>query len=163
MTVGKSRLPKKKVAKTMSVNRSKRSITAGSCSSPIEELTPISSLNELKEITKQLLALEDNRSIGALSIEDEQHLDALGRLVDEYENRKYGHPEKLSPPDFLRALMKLNDLKQADLANELGGQSRVSDFLNGKRELSIQQIRNLSNRFLVSTDAFIDGLLINER
>lgn len=143
MTVGKSRLPNKKLLP--------------------EELTPISSLNELKEITKQLLALEDKRSIGALSIEDEQNLEALGRLVDEYENRKYGQPEKLSSPDFLRALMKLNDLKQADLANEFGGQSRVSDFLNGKRELSIQQIRNLSNRFLVSTDAFIDGLLINER
>ncbi|MEZ4544716.1 MAG: hypothetical protein R3C24_12595 [Cyanobacteriota/Melainabacteria group bacterium] len=38
----------------------------------------------------------------------------------------------MQPNEFLRYLMDMNDLKQEDLIEEFGSQSRVSEFLNNK-------------------------------
>ena len=49
--------------------------------------------------------------------------------------------------EVVRYLMEENSLTQVDLAPLFGGQSRVSDFLAGKRSLSNGQIEKLSERF----------------
>jgi len=45
--------------------------------------------------------------------------------------------------------MEQNNLSQNDLIPEFGSASRVSEFLNGRRSLSLQQAKNLSKRFKV--------------
>jgi HTH-type transcriptional regulator/antitoxin HigA len=51
--------------------------------------------------------------------------------------------------------MEEHNLKQADLAEELGGQSIVSTILNGKRELNTRQVKALAKRFNVSPAVFL--------
>jgi HTH-type transcriptional regulator/antitoxin HigA len=51
--------------------------------------------------------------------------------------------------------MEQNDLKQKDLIKEFGSQSLVSDALNGKKEISIKQARNLGKRFNVDPTIFL--------
>ena len=48
-------------------------------------------------------------------------------------------------------------LRQVDLADALGGKNRVSEVLNRKRKLTLEMIRNLTERLNLSP-----GLLIND-
>lgn len=90
---------------------------------------------------------------------DERHalaglVDVVGDLIAAYEARELPAPTG-SPADVLRLLMDQNDLKQADLREELGGQSVVSAVLAGRREINARQARALATRFNVSPAAFI--------
>ena len=51
--------------------------------------------------------------------------------------------------------MEQQSLKQTDLSGEIGGQSVVSDILNGKREINARQAKALGARFGVSAAAFL--------
>ncbi|CAI1677930.1 Antitoxin HigA [Serratia quinivorans] len=55
----------------------------------------------------------------------------------------------------LRTLMDQQGLKAADLEEELGSKSNVSNILNGRRSLTVQHIKALSTRFDVPADLFI--------
>jgi len=57
----------------------------------------------------------------------------VAQLVEDYEGARHTPPDA-SPHQVLRFLMDQHGLKQTDLAAEIGGQSVVSDILNGKRE-----------------------------
>lgn len=51
--------------------------------------------------------------------------------------------------------MEEHNLKQTELAEELGGQSIVSAILNGKSELNMRQVKALAARFSVSPAVFL--------
>lgn len=91
--------------------------------------------------------------------DDEEHelvdlLDLVGQLVADYEDRQHPIPDA-EPREVLRFLMEQQGLKQGDLTEEVGGQSVVSDILNGKREINIRQAKALGERFGVSATVFI--------
>lgn len=91
--------------------------------------------------------------------DDEEHdlvnlLDWVGRLVEDYENTRHAVPDA-APDEVLRFLLDQHDLKQNDLAMEIGGQSVVSDILNGRREINARQAKALAARFGVSAAAFL--------
>ncbi|MBD2772249.1 helix-turn-helix domain-containing protein [Iningainema tapete] len=91
--------------------------------------------------------------------DDEDHeliefLDLISQLVEDYENSHHAIQDA-APHDALRFLMEQNGLKQADLAEEIGGQSVVSDILNGKRKINARQAKLLAARFGVSPAAFL--------
>ncbi len=81
-------------------------------------------------------------------------LDLVGQLVEDYENTRYPFPEA-TPHEVLRFIMEQHGLKQTDLAEEIGGQSVVSEILNGKREVNARQAKALAARFGVSAAAFL--------
>src|ERR1043166_1292306 len=69
-------------------------------------------------------------------------LDVLPTLVAPYEEKHHATP----PPDPIAAIkfrMEQEGLDNADLAKIVGGKSRVSEILRGKRGLSLEMIRNL--------------------
>lgn len=69
-------------------------------------------------------------------------LDVLATLVDAYESKHF----PIEPPDPIDAIkfrMEQMGLTRRDLEPLLGGRSRVSEVMNRKRGLSINQIRNL--------------------
>jgi len=74
-------------------------------------------------------------------------------LVEEYESRHYPVPAA-GPLDVIRHLMNEHKLRQKDLTDVFGTESIVSDVLNGKRELTKDHIRKLSERFNVSPALF---------
>lgn len=80
-------------------------------------------------------------------------LDTLGTLLYAYEERYHPMPE-CSGAEMLRFFMEEHGLTQSDLP-EVGSQGVVSEILNGRRELNIRQVRELSQRFRVSPAVFI--------
>jgi HTH-type transcriptional regulator/antitoxin HigA len=90
---------------------------------------------------------------------DESHplmplLDLLTKQIEAYEAEHHNLPDA-TPAEVLQYLMEEHDLKQTDLADELGGQSVVSAILNGKRELNTRQVKALAARFNVSPAVFL--------
>jgi HTH-type transcriptional regulator/antitoxin HigA len=55
----------------------------------------------------------------------------------------------------LRVLMVQHKLNTTDFQNEIGGKSMVSMILNSKRNLSLEHIKALSNRFRLPPQLFI--------
>jgi HTH-type transcriptional regulator / antitoxin HigA len=58
-------------------------------------------------------------------------------------------------PDLLNYLTDQHDLSRSDLVPMLGTASRVSEVMNGKRELSMNMVRRLRERFNISADLLI--------
>lgn len=80
--------------------------------------------------------------------------DLLGLLVGAYEDEHYS----IEPPDPIEAIkirMEQMQLKQVDLIDVIGSKSRVSEVLGRKRKLSLEMIRNLSERLNLSVTTLI--------
>ena len=89
--------------------------------------------------------------------DDERHplaevLDYLADRIRVYEEEHVQIPDA-EPAEVLRLLMEQHGLKQDDLANG-APQSRISDFLNGRREISKDVAKKLAARFTVRADLF---------
>lgn len=81
-------------------------------------------------------------------------LDLVSQLVEDYESTLHLIPDA-SSHEVLRFVMEQNGLNQTDLAEEIGGQSVVSDILNEKRRINVRQAKLLAVRFGVSPAAFL--------
>jgi HTH-type transcriptional regulator/antitoxin HigA len=91
--------------------------------------------------------------------DDEEHeladmLELLGQLIEDYESQHYTVPNA-EPSQVLRFFKEQHDLKQSDLASELGTQSVVSEILSGRRQINARQAKALAQRFGVSAAVFI--------
>jgi HTH-type transcriptional regulator / antitoxin HigA len=80
-------------------------------------------------------------------------VDVLATLIAEYDTLHYSLP-CISPVEMLKFLMQQHNLKQSNLT-EIGTQGVISEILNGKRNLNVQQIKKLAQRFQVSPSVFI--------
>jgi len=90
--------------------------------------------------------------------DDESHplaevLDYLADRIKAYEDEHVRIPDA-DPGEVLRFLMEQHGLKQDDLA-DCAPQSRISDFLNGKREISKEIAKRFAARFSVRADLFL--------
>jgi len=101
-------------------------------------------------IAERLMSIGD----GKRSAEENALLNLLGALIEQFERQAYPVPQA-EPKEILRDLMESNELKAADLADVMGGRSRVSDALSGKRAISKEQAKWLGERFGISPAAFI--------
>ena len=97
----------------------------------------------------------DNSKTPDIVKDVETYLSVLTGLVENFEAETYRKTKMSSSKEVLIYLMESNGLKQGDLAKELGGQSVVSEVLNGKRDLNANQIRTLALRFKVSPAIFL--------
>ncbi len=91
--------------------------------------------------------------------DDEAHelvglLDLVGQLVEDFESTHHAMDDA-APHEVLRFLFDQHGLKQGDLAQEIGGQSVVSEILNGKRAINARQAKALAGRFGVSAAVFL--------
>jgi HTH-type transcriptional regulator/antitoxin HigA len=89
--------------------------------------------------------------------DDERHplaevLDYLADRIRAYEE-EHVQISDADPGEVLRFLMEQHGLKQDDLA-DCAPQSRISDFLKGKREISKDVAKKLAARFNVRADLF---------
>lgn len=76
---------------------------------------------------------------------ESEEADLLGLVIDDYENKHFSI-EAPDPIEAIKIRMEELHLKQIDLANEIGGKSRVSEILNKKRKLTVEMIRNLESK-----------------
>ena len=78
----------------------------------------------------------------------------LLRLIEDYQHSQRVVP-KLTPNDALAALLEARNLRQVDLIPIFGSRSRISDAVNGRREISKPHARKLAEFFSVSPELFI--------
>lgn len=79
--------------------------------------------------------------------------DLLALLIEDFEDKHYQLP-KAQPLEALSFLMDQHHLEPADLLDIFGSPSIASEVLNGKRELTKEHIKLLSERFHVSPEVF---------
>ena len=92
--------------------------------------------------------------MGSEDAADRVRMVAQARLIEAYERSRWPR-RRVTLPDLLTYLMDQHGLSRADLVPLLGTASRVSEVLNGKRELSMSMVRKLRERFQVSADVLI--------
>jgi HTH-type transcriptional regulator / antitoxin HigA len=80
--------------------------------------------------------------------------DILAVLIDEYEKKNYPI-ETPDPIDAIKIRMEELNLKQRDLADDVGGRNRMSEILNRKRKLTVEMIRNLAASLNLSANILI--------
>jgi len=102
-------------------------------------------------ITLERLELIFDAEIGT---PDSDEADILGLMIDEYEKKHY----TIDAPDPIEAIkirMEEMQLKQLDLVDAIGGKSRVSEILSRKRKLTVEMIRNLTQKLNLSPELLI--------
>ncbi len=95
-----------------------------------------------------------NARSGALTPAEEKLAELLVLLIEDFEERHYAL-RKASPLEALLELMRANKLKQKDLADVFRTPSVVSEVIRGKRRLTLEHVRRLSERFHVSPELFV--------
>lgn len=120
------------------------------------KIKPIKTESDYKKALKRLDDIFDSPA----GTPESDEADILALLVDEYEKKHYS----IDAPDPIEAIkirMEELHLKQIDLANEMGGKSRVSEVLNRKRKLTVNMIRKLTNRLSLSADLLINDYQVS--
>lgn len=120
-------------------------------------LRPIRSDQELDRAIAVLLKLSTSKSEESMDAGQRDYLEALGLLVQRFEQQRRGSIlPKSSPLDRLKFLMKERGMNATDLGRILGAPSTASLVLHGKRALSKARIVKLAKHFAVSPALFIE-------
>ena len=89
--------------------------------------------------------------------EEGEQLNLLGMLIADYESKVF----PIALPDPIEAIkfrMEQDDLKPVDLIPYLGSRSRVSEILSGKRQLTLDMVRALSEGLGIPAKVLIKQL-----
>jgi HTH-type transcriptional regulator/antitoxin HigA len=88
--------------------------------------------------------------------DDDPQLHSLTATIEAYEAKHY--PDEMfatTPQDVVDFMLGQKGMQRGDLAEIIGGKSRVSEFFAGKRELSRAQIRALRDLLGVPADLLL--------
>ncbi len=117
-----------------------------------DTLYPMRPIKTSEDYEKALSSMETVFDInkGPLS----EYAEALAILIEHYEDNHY--PVKnATGVEIIKFLMEQNNLKQKDLVGIIGGKSAVSEILSGKRQLNLNHIRKLAEKFNVKPATFV--------
>ncbi|HEY3694057.1 helix-turn-helix domain-containing protein [Phenylobacterium sp.] len=89
--------------------------------------------------------------------DDGDRLEILAVLVHKYEEKIYP-ATRVAPLDMLKFMMEQGDRTQKDLAGLLGSRSRASEIMNGKRELTLDNIRLLAREWRIPAAALVGDM-----
>lgn len=81
-------------------------------------------------------------------------LEFLSVLVEHYEDTHYPIGS-VSPQQAVLFMLEQKGLERSDLDEVMGGKSRVSEFLNGKRDLSKAQVEGLRRLLGIPADVLL--------
>ena len=81
-------------------------------------------------------------------------LEFLSVLVEHYEDKRYPMGA-VTPQHAVAFMLEQKGLDRSDLDEVMGGKSRVSEFLSGKRELSKAQIEGLRRLLGIPADILL--------
>ena len=114
----------------------------------------------LKTPEQHAEALERVRQLAVrgehLTESQQDELEVLIVLCEKYENET----QPVAPPTPLEAIrfrMEQMGYKQKDLARLVGGASRASEIMNGKRGLTTEMIRRLRDEWGIPADSLLGG------
>ena len=118
--------------------------------------TSIRNDDELDRMTREFDALMTKSLKGGLTFEEQRLFELLADLIEKYEDENYPVGSRSTPESRLAFLMEQKDLTQKDLVPAVfSSQSIVSEIINGKRKININQARKLAEFFKVSVELFV--------
>lgn len=103
----------------------------------------IKPIHTAKDYEEALAKIEELMNVAGLDTSEEDTLDILATLVENYEAE--WHP--ISPPDPIGALEHYLDrkgLQRKDLMPHIGSIGRVHEIMNRRRHLTLAMMRKLS-------------------
>jgi HTH-type transcriptional regulator/antitoxin HigA len=115
---------------------------------------PITNDTELIATQNQINSILDK---GKLTQDDHDYLKVLGTLVYDYEDKNEPMPT-LKGVELLKALLEESNLQPKDLVPICQSESIVLDILDGKRELTVSQIKELAAFFHSSPADFLRNI-----
>ena len=90
-----------------------------------------------------------------LSDDQSDYLEAVSTFIEQYERQTVRWPKR-SPKSKLKHLLEEHGMSGAELARCLGmNESMGGKILRGERNLTVEHIRSLSDKFSVSPELFI--------
>ncbi|MBL4755953.1 MAG: ArsR family transcriptional regulator [Flavobacteriales bacterium] len=105
-----------------------------------------------KQYNAYCTILEELVALDQKAVSDE--IELLTLLIEKWD-KEHNTFDDLNPVELIKALMEENNLKSKDLVEILGlSKGTVSKILNFHKGLSKETIRNLSDYFKVSQEAF---------
>lgn len=86
-----------------------------------------------------------------------QLLELFSTLVEKFESQSHPTPQA-TLAELLAHLIESRGVKQAEIATATGvSKSTISDVLKGRRALSVENIKRLSDFFCVDSSLFVDA------
>ncbi len=82
-------------------------------------------------------------------------LELLSILVEAYEDQYADSLPEATPQELVEFMAEQKGIDRTTLAELFGGRSRLSDFLNKKRELSLGQIARLKRALGIPADLLV--------
>ena len=113
------------------------------------DIRPIKNDDDHRAAVEEIRALWNAEAGSA----DEDRLDVLATLVDEYERKRWP-VDKLDPVEAIEAAMEAEGRTRADLAS-LIGQSRATEVLARKRGLTLHMIRKIERAWHVPASILV--------
>jgi len=114
------------------------------------KISPIRNEKDYQQAITRLEEIFDAKK----GTEQGDELEILSILIDQYENEHFpiGMPD---PIEAIKFRMEQMEMKNKDLAEVMGFNSRVSEILNKKRKLTLSMIRNLHVKLNIPTEVLI--------
>ncbi|MDJ0735101.1 MAG: transcriptional regulator [Nostocaceae cyanobacterium] len=114
---------------------------------------PITNETELIATQNRINSILDK---GKLTQDDKDYLKVLATLIEDYE-AKHEHITTLMGVKLLKALLEESNLQPQDLLPIFQNESRIVDILNGKHQLTANEIENLAVFFKISPRYFLNS------
>lgn len=114
---------------------------------------PIRNSKEFEETVNELDYLADLDPKEGTPAYDRMEL--LGILIAAYEEAHLPPLEPATPQELVQFMADQKEISSPDLAELLGGRSRLSEFLNGSRDLSKAQILRIRDALGIPADLLI--------
>lgn len=94
---------------------------------------------------------------GTLSRGEQDYLDTLTVLIEEYDRKHNDALPDATPLEMLKHLMEEHEISISGLGRLIGSQPNASLIFSGKRDISKRVIQILSRHFNVEPGVFIEG------
>ena len=107
------------------------------------------------EYEKALDELERLIELKVRNQNDVDDIELLSILIEKYEEENYSMKIPKAK-DAIKFMMEQNNLSNKDLAPYFGSASRVSEYFNNKRRLTLKTIKALHERFGISYEALMN-------
>jgi HTH-type transcriptional regulator/antitoxin HigA len=118
----------------------------------MKQIKIIHSERDYQQALERLSRLMDLDARSDSPIADEMEL--LGLVISHYERKQYPMT-KAGPIDVVKFMMEQQGLKRKDLIPYIGSASRVTEVLNGSRNLSLSMIRRLNEGLGIPMDLLV--------
>ena len=116
-------------------------------------LKPIKTKKDYEAALKQAYELMQKDLKKGSKLSDE--LEILSVLIEEYENKHYPI-SPLHPIEAIKFRIEQGTIDDKELTKLLGGRSRKSEIMSGKRKLSLNMIRALHKKLKIPAESLIN-------